>query len=107
MKNACVESTVGVPATGKFVRSEPSPICLPNTVPVEIVEKNPKLVDIVKAEILEADRNPVLSVLVLRIGGTENATLVISEPSPICLPNTEPVEIVEKNPNEVDIVIAE
>ena len=32
---------------------------------------------------------------------------VSKEPSPICLPYIEPVEIVEKNPNDVDIVIAE
>ena len=68
------------------VKPEPSPTCLPNTVPVEIVEKNPKLVDIDMAEILEADRNPVLRVFVLRTEGTENAILVSSEPSPICLP---------------------
>jgi hypothetical protein len=74
---------------------------------VEIVEKNPKLVDIEIAEILEADKKPVLRVFVLRTAGTEKATLVSSEPSPICLPYTDPVEIVEKNPDEVDIVIAE
>ena len=32
---------------------------------------------------------------------------VSKEPSPICLPYMDPVEIVEKNPNDVDIVIAE
>jgi hypothetical protein len=32
---------------------------------------------------------------------------VNNDPSPICLPYMDPVEIVEKNPNDVDIVIAE
>ena len=49
--------TVVNPAvTGRLVNKEPSPICLPNRVPAEIVEKNPKLVDIVAAEILDTAR---------------------------------------------------
>ena len=49
-------TVVNAAVTGRFVRSDPSPICLPNTVPAEIVEKNPKLVDIVVAEILDTAR---------------------------------------------------
>jgi hypothetical protein len=47
---------VSAAVTGRFVNKEPSPICLPNRVPAEIVEKNPKLVDIVAAEILDTAR---------------------------------------------------
>ena len=42
--------------TGRLVRKEPSPTKRPKTLPAEIVEKNPKLVDIVTAEILETAR---------------------------------------------------
>ena len=46
--------TVVSPAvTGRFVSKEPSPTKRPKTVPAEIVEKKPKLVDIVTAEILD------------------------------------------------------
>ena len=49
--------TVVNPAvTGRLVNKDPSPICLPNIVPAEIVEKNPKLVDIVAAETLDTAR---------------------------------------------------
>ena len=55
------------PLFGIFVRSEASPIYLPKIEPDEIVEKNPKLVDIVAAEILQAVRVPVLSPSVLML----------------------------------------
>ena len=38
------------------VKADPSPIKRPKILPVEIVEKNPKLVDIVTAEILDTAR---------------------------------------------------
>jgi len=47
---------------------------------------------------------------VLKIGGTIKLPLAIPvrrEPSPIKRPYTVPAEIVEKKPNDVDIVIAE
>ena len=49
-------TVVSAAVTGRFVNKEPSPTCLPNRVPAEIVEKNPKLVDIVAAEILDTAR---------------------------------------------------
>jgi hypothetical protein len=89
------------PVLGIAVSREPSPINLPKIDPDEIVEKNPKLVDIVIAEILEADRNPVLRKLVLRMGGKlvnpAAGRPVRSEPSPTKRPNTDPDEIVETN----------
>ena len=49
--------TVVNPAvTVRLVNKDPSPICLPNRVPAEILEKNPKLVDIVVAEILDTPK---------------------------------------------------
>ena len=53
------------PPAGRPVRSEPSPICLPKNEPDEMVEKNPKLVDVVAAEIFPAVRVPVLIAKVL------------------------------------------
>jgi hypothetical protein len=47
------------------VRPDPSPTNLPYTVPAEIVEKNPKFVDIVVAEILTATKFPVITKIVL------------------------------------------
>ena len=52
-----------------FVSCEPSPINFPYTVPAEIVEKNPKVVEIEYVEILLAVNKPVLSNVVLRTGG--------------------------------------
>jgi hypothetical protein len=49
-------TVVSAAVTGRFVNREPSPTCLPKMVPAEIVEKNPKLVDIVAAEILDTAR---------------------------------------------------
>jgi hypothetical protein len=42
--------------TGRLVSRDPSPTRRPNTVPAEIVEKNPNEVDIVTAEILDTAR---------------------------------------------------
>ena len=60
---------------------------------------------------LRAVKIPVLSNVVLRTGGTIDipplAIPVNIDPSPTKRPNTVPVEIVEKKPNEVDIVVAE
>jgi len=62
-------------------------------------------------EILLAVKIPVLRRVVLRIGGTIDipplAIPVRPDPSPIKRPNTFPAEIVEKKPNEVDILTAE
>ena len=88
--------------TGRFVRSDPSPTKRPKTVPAEIVEKNPKLVDIVVTEILDADKKPVLKNVVLRTGGIIDkpplAMPINPDPSPTKRPNIVPEEIVEKNP---------
>ena len=70
VKKACVESVFGIPAVGKFVSSVPSPICLPNTEPVEIVEKNPKLVDNEVVEMLLALRKLVDIVVTERPAST-------------------------------------
>ena len=59
--------TIETPPT--FVKPPPSPINFPNTVPAEIVEKNPKVVEIEYVEILLAVNKPVLSNVVLRTGG--------------------------------------
>ena len=89
------------PVLGIAVSSDPSPINLLYIDPDEMVEKNPKLVDIVIAEILEADRNPVLRKLVLRMGGKlvnpAAGRPVSKDPSPTKRPNTDPDEIVETN----------
>ena len=45
------DTPVGIP-----VRPDPSPTKRPKILPVEMVEKNPKLVDIVTAEILDTAR---------------------------------------------------
>jgi hypothetical protein len=54
---------------------------------------------------------PELMTVVLSTGGRilipPAGRPVNNEPSPICLPYTDPVEIVEKKPNDVDNVIAE
>ena len=49
--------------TGRLVRRDPSPTKRPNTVPAEIVEKNPNEVDIVTAEILETARRKLTGLL--------------------------------------------
>ena len=89
------------PVLGIAVSKEPSPINLLYIDPDEIVEKNPKLVDIFIAEILEADKNPVLRKLVLRMGGKlvnpAAGRPVNCEPSPTKRPKTDPDEIVETN----------
>ena len=89
------------PVLGIAVSSDPSPINLLYIDPDEIVEKNPKLVDIVKAEMLEADKNPVLRKFVLRMGGKlvnpAAGRPVNCEPSPTKRPNTAPDEIEETN----------
>jgi hypothetical protein len=54
VKNAKLERTLGIVAAGKFVSNDPLPINLPKTDPVEIVEKNPYVVDIEATEILLA-----------------------------------------------------
>ena len=46
-----IDTPVAIP-----VNPDPSPTKRPNTVPAEIVEKNPKLVDIVVAEIFDTVR---------------------------------------------------
>ena len=63
--------------------------------------------------IMLAVKFPVLKRVVLRIGGTNDipppapTIPVNNDPSPTKRPNTVPAEIVEKKPNEVDIVTAE
>ncbi len=42
--------------TGRLVSRDPSPAKRPNTVPAEILEKKPELVDIVSAEMLDTAR---------------------------------------------------
>ena len=49
-------TVVNPAATGRLVSKEPSPTKRPKTLPAEIVEKNPKLVDILAAEILDTAR---------------------------------------------------
>ena len=49
-------TVVNAAVTGRLVNKDPSPTKRPNTVPAEIVEKKPKEVDIVTAEILDTAR---------------------------------------------------
>ena len=49
-------TVVNAAVTGRLVNKDPSPIKRPNTVPAEIVEKKPKEVDILAAEILDTAR---------------------------------------------------
>ena len=63
-------------------------------------------------EILLAVKIPVLRRVVLRMGGTIDIPPpplmpVRPDPSPTKRPNIVPAEIVEKKPNEVDILTAE
>jgi hypothetical protein len=68
-------------------------------------------VDITAVEILQAVKIPVLIRVVLRIGGTIDMPPplipVRPDPSPTKRPKILPAEIVEKKPNEVDILTAE
>ena len=64
------------------------------TVVIFVVFVEPGLLTVVKL---------LLTVVSLAVSGR----LVSREPSPTKRPNTVPAEIVEKKPNEVDIVIAE
>jgi hypothetical protein len=57
------------PVFGIAVSEDPSPTNLAKMVPAEIVEKNPKLVEIEFVEILEAVSDPVLNNVVLMTGG--------------------------------------
>ena len=95
-------SVVSAAVTGRLVNKDPSPTKRPNTVPAEIVEKNPYVVEITPTEILHAVKFPVLSKVVLRIGGTIDipplAIPVKPDPSPTKRPKILPAEIVEKNP---------
>jgi hypothetical protein len=73
---------------------------------------NPAFVDITMVEILLAVKIPVLRRVVLRMGGTIDIPPpplmpVRPDPSPTKRPNIVPAEIVEKKPNEVDILTAE
>ena len=98
------------PVFGISVNEDPSPINLANTVTAEIVEKNPKTVEIVNEEILHAVTRFVLTVLALINAGIEKApppvpgTLINPDPSPTNLAKIVPAEIVEKNPKTVEIV---
>ena len=111
---------VSAVVTGRLVSKEPSPTKRPKTVPAEIVEKKPNEVDIVTAEILDTARRKftalltvvifavfVVPVLLTVVSAEVTGRLVSKEPSPTKRPNTFPAEIVEKKPNEVDIVTAE
>ena len=49
-------TAVNAVVIGRLVRRDPSPINFPNSVPAEIVEKKPYVVDVVTAEILDTVR---------------------------------------------------
>ena len=62
------------------------------------------------AEIFDADKKPVLKKVVLRTAGTIDippAIPVRPDPSPTKRPKILPLEMVEKNPKLVDIVVAD
>ena len=76
------------PVFGIAVNKDPSPTNLAKIVPAEIVEKNPYVVDIELAEILEAVKKLVLTVFALITAGIAKlpppppGTFVREEPSP-------------------------
>ena len=78
VKNARVERVLGILAIGKFVNNDPSPICLPKTDPVEIVEKNPYVVDIDATVILLATIKFVLIVVADMNGKRPAATVLLT-----------------------------
>ena len=111
---------VSAVVTGRLVSKDPSPTKRPKIVPAEMVEKKPNEVDIVTAEILDTARRKftalltvvifavfVVPVLLTVVSAAVTGRLVSKDPSPTKRPNTVPAEMVEKKPNEVDIVTAE
>ena len=80
--------TVDIPPLAIPVKPDPSPMNLAKIVDADIVVKNPKLVEIEFAEILQAVTRLVLTVFALISAGTEKeappppGTLVKEEPSP-------------------------
>ena len=78
VKNARVERVLDILAIGKFVNDDPSPINLPKTDPVEIVEKNPYIVDIEATEILLATIKFVLIVFADMNGKRPAATVLLT-----------------------------
>jgi hypothetical protein len=78
VKNTRVERVLGILAIGRFVNNDPSPINLPKTDPVEIVEKNPYMVDIEATEILLATIKFVLIVVADMNGKRAAATVLLT-----------------------------
>jgi len=106
------------PPPGKLLNDDPSPTNLAKIVPAEIVEKKPKLVEVVIADVFETVKRkftllltvvklvvfetPTLLTLVRLLLTVANATvsarLLNDDPSPTKRPKIAPAEIVEKNP---------
>jgi len=101
-----------------LLNDDPSPTKRPKIAPAEIVEKTPKLVEVVIADVFETDRRkftllltviklvvfetPTLLTLVKLLLTVANAVvsarLLNDDPSPTKRPKIAPAEIVEKNP---------
>jgi len=92
------------PPPGKLLNDDPSPTNLANIVPAEIVEKTPKLVEVVIADVFETvKRKFTLLLTLVRLlltvaNAPVSARLLNDDPSPTNLAKIVPAEIVEKNP---------
>ena len=71
------------------------------TVVIFVVFETPALLTVVKLLLT------VVKLLLTVVSAVVTGRLVSEEPSPTKRPNTVPAEIVEKKPNDVDIVTAE
>ena len=102
--NSCVVLTV------LNMPNSPNVVLVVRLLIIKLLAK-PLLVEIDVVDILLAVNIPVLSIVVLKIGGTANEVVPIipvnCDPSPTKRPNIVPAEIVEKKPKVVDVVIAE
>ena len=102
--NSCVVLTV------LNMPNSPNVVLVVRLLIIKLLAK-PLLVEIDVVDILLAVNIPVLSIVVLKIGGTANEVVPIipvnPDPSPTKRPNIVPAEIVEKKPKLVEVVIAE
>ena len=101
------------PVPDILLNDDPSPTNLAKIVPAEIVEKTPKLVEVVIADVFETvKRKFTLLLTVVKLLLTVATTVVsgrllIDDPSPTKRPKIAPAEIVEKTPKLVEVVIAD
>jgi hypothetical protein len=107
VKNARVERVLDILAIGKFVNDDPSPINLPKTDPVEIVEKNPYVVDIEATEILLATIKFVDIVVTERPASTVVPPVCVILLAAVSIPPTPSVPVFEVAWKKAPAVILE